>query len=79
MLHSWTHVSSLIIIGSLFAVSLAVSLLASPPVVAFCQSKSTRLVAVVGALVLALGLLFTSFAKEFPQLYCSFGTVIGGQ
>ena len=57
--------------------SLAVSLLASPPVVAFCQSRSTRLAAVVGALVLALGLLFTSFAKEFPQLYCSFGTVIG--
>ena len=57
--------------------SLAVSLLASPAVVAFCQSRSTRLAAVVGALVLALGLLFTSFAKEFPQLYCSFGTVIG--
>ena len=63
--------------GTLFSASVGVSLLASPPVVAFCQSKSTRLAAVVGALVLALGVLFTSFAVEFSQLYCSFGTVIG--
>ena len=71
-----TH-SSLILSGTLFSASVGVSLLASPPVVAFCQSKSTRLAAVVGALVLALGVLFTSFAVEFSQLYCSFGIVIG--
>lgn len=61
----------------LFAFSLFVSLATSPLVVAFCQTKSTRLSAVVGGLVLTLGILFTSFAIKFEQLFFSFGVVVG--
>ena len=50
--------------GTLFSASVGLSLLASPPVVAFCQSKSTRLAAVVGALVLALGVLLRRVARD---------------
>jgi hypothetical protein len=58
-------------------VSLTVSLALSPLVVAFCQTRSTRLAAVVGGLVTALGVLFTSFAMKFEQLYFSYGVVVG--
>jgi hypothetical protein len=59
------------------SLSLGASLAVSPLVTWFCQSKSTRLAAVVGGLVAALGVLFTSFAENVHQLYFSYATVIG--
>lgn len=58
--------------------SWAVSMLAASFVVALCRKKSTRLMAVIGGLVLALGILFTSFATMFHQVaisYCKSGDV----
>ena len=63
--------------GCLSATSLSVSLMLSPLVTLFCRRRSSRLSAVVGGLVLGLGVLFTSFATEFSHLYFSHGTVIG--
>ncbi|XP_018897731.1 monocarboxylate transporter 2 isoform X2 [Bemisia tabaci] len=63
--------------GWLGAMSTAVALLLSPVTLAFCRRKSTRLTAVMGGLVTALGCLFTSFATQFHQLFFSYGTVIG--
>lgn len=57
--------------------STAVALLVSPVTIAFCRRKSTRVTAVMGGLVTALGCLFTSFATQFHQLFFSYGTVIG--
>ncbi|XP_076048483.1 monocarboxylate transporter 10-like isoform X2 [Oratosquilla oratoria] len=57
--------------------STAVALLLSPVTMSFCRRKSTRLTAVLGGLVTALGCLFTSFASQFHQLFFSYGTVIG--
>ncbi|KAK7605252.1 hypothetical protein V9T40_007110 [Parthenolecanium corni] len=57
--------------------STAVSLLISPFTISFCRRKSTRLTAVMGGLVTALGCLFTSFATQFHQLFFSYGIVIG--
>lgn len=65
--------------GCLAATSFCVSLAISPVVMLFCRNKSTRLTAVVGGLIVSLGILFTSFAKNFPQLFFSYGTVIGKQ
>jgi hypothetical protein len=53
------------------------SLALSPLITLFCRKRSARLAAVVGGLVLGLGVLFNSFATEFYQLYFSHGTVIG--
>ncbi|CAG0920204.1 unnamed protein product [Notodromas monacha] len=63
--------------GWLGAMSLGVSLLISPVTVGLCRRKSTRLTAVLGGLVTALGCLFTSFATQFHQLFFSYGAVIG--
>lgn len=63
--------------GWLGALSTAVALLVSPVTIAFCRRKSTRVTAVMGGLVTALGCLFTSFATQFHQLFFSYGTVIG--
>ena len=49
--------------------NLAVSHLLAPFLVALCRRKSARLTAVVGGLVLALSLLFASFAKQFDQIF----------
>lgn len=57
--------------------STGVALLVSPVTIAFCRRKSTRLTAVFGGLVTALGCLFTSFASQFHQLFFSYGTVVG--
>ena len=57
--------------------STAVSLLISPITISFARRKSTRLTAVMGGLVTALGCLFTSFATQFHQLFFSYGAVIG--
>ncbi|XP_006612888.1 monocarboxylate transporter 2-like isoform X5 [Apis dorsata] len=57
--------------------STGVALLVSPVTIAFCRRKSTRLTAVLGGLVTALGCLFTSFASQFHQLFISYGTVVG--
>lgn len=57
--------------------STGVALLLSPVTIAFCRRKSTRLTAVMGGLITALGCLFTSFATQFHQLFFSYGTVIG--
>lgn len=53
--------------------SWAVSMFSAPLIIAFCRRKSTRLTAVIGGLVLALGILFTSFAKELHQVALSYG------
>ncbi|XP_050312458.1 monocarboxylate transporter 12-like [Anthonomus grandis grandis] len=59
------------------ALATGISLLISPVVIAFCKKKSTRVTAVLGGLILALGCLFTSFATQFHQLMFSYGTVLG--
>ncbi|XP_046977724.1 uncharacterized protein LOC124543541 isoform X1 [Vanessa cardui] len=63
--------------GCLGAISAGVALALSPVTVALCVRKSTRVTAVVGGLVAALGCLFTSFATQFHQLFFSYGTVVG--
>lgn len=63
--------------GWLGALSTSVSLFISPITIAFCRRKSTRLTAVMGGLVTALGCLFTSFAGQFHQLFFSYGAVVG--
>ncbi|CAB3369791.1 Hypothetical predicted protein [Cloeon dipterum] len=55
----------------------AVSLATAPLIVAFCRRKSTRLTAVFGGLVMALAVLFTSFAQQIHQVFLSYGIVFG--
>jgi ABC-type Mn2+/Zn2+ transport system permease subunit len=62
-------------LGWLGALSMAVALFISPVTIAVCKSKSTRLTAVIGGLVTALGCLFTSFASQFHQLFLSYGEI----
>lgn len=50
---------------------------ATPIIIALCRRKSTRLTAVIGGLVLALGILFTSFATLFHQVALSYGNTTG--
>lgn len=45
----------------------------APIIIALCRRKSTRLTAVIGGLVLALGILFASFATLFHQVAFSYG------
>ncbi|XP_045499340.1 monocarboxylate transporter 10-like isoform X1 [Colias croceus] len=71
------HVPPLYSYGCLGAMSAGVALALSPVSVALCVRKSTRVTAVVGGLVAALGCLFTSFATQFHQLFFSYGTVVG--
>lgn len=68
---------SLVETGWLGSLSPSVSLLISPVTIAFCRRKSTRLTAVMGGLVTALGCLFTSFAFQYHQLLLSYGIVLG--
>ncbi|XP_047736434.1 monocarboxylate transporter 2 isoform X2 [Hyalella azteca] len=63
--------------GVLGAMSTSLALLISPLTIAICRRKSTRLTAVIGGLVTALGCLFTSFARQYHQLFFSYGTVVG--
>ena len=63
--------------GWLGAMSTSVSLFISPLVIGLCRRKSTRLTAVMGGLITALGCLFTSFASQFHQLFFSYGMMIG--
>ncbi|KAF5286025.1 hypothetical protein FQA39_LY16467 [Lamprigera yunnana] len=63
--------------GWLGAMSTGMALLISPVTIAFCRRKSTRVTAVMGGLITALGCLFTSFATQFHQLFFSYGTVVG--
>lgn len=56
---------------------IGLSLFISPLTVGVCRRKSTRLTAVMGGLVTALGCLFTSFASQFHQVFFSFGIMIG--
>ncbi|KYN27665.1 Monocarboxylate transporter 8 [Trachymyrmex cornetzi] len=67
---------TLLNVGWLGAMSTGVALLVSPITIAFCRKKSTRVTAVLGGLVTALGCLFTSFASQFHQLFFSYGTVV---
>ncbi|XP_066974856.1 monocarboxylate transporter 8-like isoform X2 [Macrobrachium rosenbergii] len=57
--------------------SMAISRLAAPIVVAVCRRKSTRLTAVIGGLVMALAVLFASFALQIHQVFLSYGLVLG--
>lgn len=61
------------ILGWLGAASWSTSLFSASIVVALCRRKSTRLTAVLGGLVLALGILFTSFATQLHQIAFSYG------
>ena len=70
-------ISLLFVSGWLGAMSMSVSLFVSPIIIGFCRRKSTRLTAVMGGLVTALGCLFTSFASQFHQLFLSYGAMIG--
>ncbi|XP_054715046.1 monocarboxylate transporter 13-like [Uloborus diversus] len=56
--------------------SVSLSLLSSPIIVGICRRKSTRLTAVFGGLVAALGCLFTSFASQMHQVFLSYGLVM---
>lgn len=68
---------SLIAASWLGGLSTSLALLISPITIAVCRRNSTRLTAVLGGLITALGCLFTSFASQFHQLFFSYGTVIG--
>eukprot|EP00095_Tigriopus_kingsejongensis_P005299 snap_masked-scaffold337_size202799-processed-gene-0.7 protein:Tk05299 transcript:snap_masked-scaffold337_size202799-processed-gene-0.7-mRNA-1 annotation:"monocarboxylate transporter 12-like" len=59
------------------ALSMAVSLLASPMTIAVCRRKSTRLTAVLGGLICTFAFLFTSFANQFHQVFFSYGILYG--
>ncbi|XP_013786839.1 monocarboxylate transporter 10-like [Limulus polyphemus] len=61
-------------IGSL---SLASGFFLSPVIVALCRRKSTRLIAVFGGFISALGCLFTSFASQIHQIFFSYGIFMG--
>lgn len=61
----------IVYIGS---ISMAVGLFFSPITIALCKRKSTRLIAVIGGLVTALGCLFTSFASQYHQMLFSYGS-----
>ncbi|KAG5684299.1 hypothetical protein PVAND_013534 [Polypedilum vanderplanki] len=67
----------LITCGWLGALSCGLSLFISPLTIGVCKRKSTRVTAVIGGLVTALGCLFTSFASQFHQMFFSYGTVVG--
>lgn len=54
------------------AASWSMSLFSSSFVIALCRRKSTRLVAVIGGLVIALGILFASFATLIHQVAFSY-------
>jgi hypothetical protein len=57
------------------------SLFSASIVIALCRRKSTRLVAVIGGLVIALGILFASFATMVHQValsYCEYLMLIVG-
>lgn len=71
------HIDNVVDTGWLGALSTAVALFISPITIAVCKRKSTRLTAVIGGLVTALGCLFTSFASQFHQLFFSYGAVVG--
>ncbi|XP_058127395.1 monocarboxylate transporter 8-like [Anopheles ziemanni] len=73
----WYRVETIVHTGWLGALSTAVALFISPITIAVCKRKSTRLTAVIGGLVTALGCLFTSFASQFHQLFFSYGAVVG--
>lgn len=49
----------------------------SPLTIGVCRRKSTRLTAVLGGLVVALGCLFSSFANQFHQLFLSYALLVG--
>ena len=54
-----------------------VTLIFSPIIFALGRRKSTRLTAIVGGLITALGCLFTSFATQLHQLTISYGIFVG--
>lgn len=62
-----------VFIGLIGSLSMAVGLMVSPVTITLCRRKSTRLLAVIGGLVLTLGCLFTSFAQQYHQVMFSYG------
>lgn len=63
--------------GWLGAASWSSSMIAAPIVIALCRTRSTRLTAILGGLVLSLGILFASFANQLHQIAFSYGIVVG--
>ena len=52
----------------LWVCPVSVALLISPIATSFCKDRSCRLCAVLGGILLSLGALFMSFAKEYHQV-----------
>ena len=75
--HECISICMLCVPDWLGSLSICISLLISPLTIAICRRKSTRLTAVVGGLITSLGLLFTSFASQFHQLFFSYGIMLG--
>jgi len=67
------HNDDAVWLGSL---SYAVSLFAAPVIVGFCRHKSARLTGIFGGLIAALGLLFSSFATQYHQVFVSYGIIV---
>lgn len=61
--------------GAIGSLSIAIGLIVSPVTITYCRRKSTRLLAVIGGLVLTLGCLFTSFAQQYHQVLFSYGKI----
>nr|XP_022921215.1 monocarboxylate transporter 2-like [Onthophagus taurus] len=59
------------------ALSISISLISSPIILAISRRKSTRLAALFGGLILTLSCLFTSFATQFHQTLLSYGLMLG--
>ncbi|XP_037898374.1 monocarboxylate transporter 14-like [Glossina fuscipes] len=55
------------------ALSWSISMVLTPFIDVLSRRKSTRLLAVVGGLIMSLGILFTSFATEVDQMIFSYG------
>ena len=72
-----SHIIFLLFSDWLTPLSMALSNLLSPVIIGLCRRKSTRVTAVLGGFITALGCLFTSFASQFHQLYFSYGAMIG--
>lgn len=59
------------------SIGIGVSLMFSPVITTICRRKSPRLYGVIGGLIVSLGILFMSFAKEMDHLFISYCVVIG--
>ena len=64
----WLYRTSQYQVLLLWVSPLSVSYTVSPLAARFCKNKSSRLCGVLGGLILSLGALFNSFAREYHQV-----------